>query len=120
MRVDGVILLGIVNDDYIAKFAAEEIPLVLVDGLSAVPGARCISVDNAGAVNQVMDYLYGLGHRRIAYLDTLSYDVLRPAAARWVDSVGTRERRPGVPGGDGPVGSGGAQSHLPGRGGPHG
>lgn len=93
LRVDGVILLGVLNEPYIVEFAQEAIPLVLVDAQTPSP-LYCISVDNAGGVNLVMDHLYALGHRRIAYVDSLSKDDLAaPGQPKWVDSPDTRERR---------------------------
>ena len=94
MRVDGVLLLEVVNEQYIAEFAKESIPLVLVDiQASSVPLAA-VCVDNAAAVRQVMDHLYNLGHRRIAYLDGQSQDPLaRPGQLQWVDSPDGKERR---------------------------
>lgn len=93
LRVDGVILLGILSESYIAEFVQESIPLVLVDGQSNSP-IHSISADNALAVNEVMDYLYSLGHRQIAYVDSRSSDELTgPGPARWIDSYDTRERR---------------------------
>ncbi len=90
VRVDGIILLGIFNDAYIGAFAGEEIPLVVVDGRCGVAGVHSIAPDNALAVDQVMDHLHGLGHRRIAYLDMHSFDAV---AGAWIDSPTTRQRR---------------------------
>ncbi len=90
VRVDGVILLGIFNDDYIAAFAAEEIPLVVVDARCNVPGVHSIAPDNVLAVDQVMDHLHALGHHRIGYLDVRSFDAV---AGAWADSPTTRRRR---------------------------
>lgn len=93
LRVDGVILLGVLNEPYIAQFADETIPLVLVDAQTQSP-LHCISADNAGGVNLVMDHLYALGHRRIAYVDSRSSDDLVAAGQpKWMDSSDTRERR---------------------------
>lgn len=90
VRVDGAILLGVFSDDYIAEFVREEIPLVLVDGQCRTANVHSITVDNAQAVDQVMDHLHGLGHRRIAYVDSRSYD---PVVAQWTVAPGSRERR---------------------------
>jgi DNA-binding LacI/PurR family transcriptional regulator len=93
LRVDGVILLGVLNEPYIAQFAQESIPLVLIDAQSPSP-IHSISVDNPAAVEQAMDHLYGLGHRRIGYVDARSKDDLAtPGEPQWVESPDTRERR---------------------------
>jgi DNA-binding LacI/PurR family transcriptional regulator len=90
VRVDGAILLGMFNDDYIAEFVREEIPLVLVDGQCRTACVHSITMDNGQAVDQVMDHLHGLGHRRIAYVDARSYD---PVVGQWATSSSSRERR---------------------------
>ncbi len=93
LRVDGVILLGVINEAYIAEFVREPVPLVLVDAQTQSP-IHSISVDNAAAVNQIMDHLHALGHRRIGYVDARSSDDLaKPPEPLWVDSADTRERR---------------------------
>lgn len=97
-RVDGVILVGVLNDEYVVQFAREGIPTVIVDAQTRVAPVCCLSVDNVRAVNLVMDHLYGLGHRRIAYLDALAQDALTApgvVGGRWIDSCDTRERREG-------------------------
>jgi GntR family transcriptional regulator, arabinose operon transcriptional repressor len=94
MRVDGLILLGVVNDRYLAECARETIPLVLVDSQTQVAPIPCIAVDNERATNLVMDYLYGLGHQRIAYVDARCLDDLAVGHEPFlVDSADTHERR---------------------------
>lgn len=94
LKVDGVLLLGVLNDRYIAEFAREAIPLVLVDAQTQTAPISSICVDNTQAVDQVVDHLYQLGHRRIAYVDARSQDPLVHAGrVEWVDSGDTRERR---------------------------
>jgi GntR family transcriptional regulator, arabinose operon transcriptional repressor len=94
IRVDGMILLEVLNERYIAELAREPIPLVLVDGQTATAPVPCIAVDNAQATNLVMDFLYGLGHRRIGYTDARSQDDLAlDGEPAWLDTADTRERR---------------------------
>lgn len=93
-RVDGMILLEVINERYIAEFVREPIPLVLVDMQSQDASVPSICVDNAPAVEQVMDHLYGLGHRRIAYIDVHSTDELaRGSEPVWHETADIRERR---------------------------
>lgn len=93
-RVDGMILLGVLNDRYVAEFSQELIPLVLVDGQTQAAPVSCIAVDNAQAVNLIVDHLYGLGHRRIAYADAKSSDDLAISGEPgWLDTPDSRERR---------------------------
>ena len=68
----------------------------MVDAQTDAAPVYCLAVDNSQAVNLVMDHLYGLGHRRIAYLDARTQDALTTPGkpgGRWVDSSDTRERR---------------------------
>ena len=90
VRIDGAILLGVFHDEYIREFVREEIPLVLVDAQCRTVRVHSITMDNAQAVDQVMDHLHGLGHRRIVYVDARSYD---PVAGLWTDSSDASERR---------------------------
>ncbi len=92
MRVDGVILLEVLNQAYIEAFVREDVPLVLVDAQAWSAPAHAVRVDNAQAVDLLMDHLHAMGHRRIAYVDSLSHDILDPANP-WVESADTRERR---------------------------
>jgi LacI family transcriptional regulator len=67
--VDGVLLVGVENDDYLRKFAAWGIPGVVVDyGSSGVP-LDCVACDNEAGARRAVRYLLDLGHRRIAYVE---------------------------------------------------
>ena len=114
LRVDGVILLGVLNEPYIAQFASEAVPLVLIDAQSPSP-IHSISIDNASAVDQTMDHLYALGHRRIAYMDCPEPG--RPGGRRTGEDRIRRHAGAarGVPGGPAPAAIG-LPADLPGRG----
>lgn len=95
-RVDGAILLGVLNDEYVAQFAREGIPVVVVDAETQAAPVHCLAVDNVQVVDLTMDYLHSLGHRRIAYLDARTQDALSvpgKPGGRWLDSTDTRQRR---------------------------
>lgn len=92
VRIDGAILLGVLNESYIAEFVREEIPLVLVDARPQAARVASIVVDNIQAVEQAMEHLCSLGHRRIAYVGTKSSDLLASSGV-WVDSSDSIERR---------------------------
>lgn len=65
-KVDGVIALAYSDDDLVRRIS-DCMPLVM---LNRSPGHLPVSVvlpDNASGVRQAMDYLVGLGHRRITY-----------------------------------------------------
>ncbi len=93
-RVDGVVLVSVLNEEYVAEFVAEGIPLVLADGQTSRGPVHCLSVDNAGGIQQVMEYLRSLGHRRIAYVDAHSPDfVANPSTGVLMESRDNTERR---------------------------
>jgi DNA-binding LacI/PurR family transcriptional regulator len=89
--VDGLLLLGVANEDYIAELARELLPMVVVDYAAQEP-CDYLVVDNAQAVASVMQHLARLGHTRIAYLDGCSTDPLRQGEPP-VETSDTRERR---------------------------
>jgi DNA-binding LacI/PurR family transcriptional regulator len=94
LRVDGVLLVGVLNEHYIATFADQPIPVALVDAQAQDAPFHCLCVDNALCVDLVMDHLHQLGHRRIAYLDMSVPDfVAAPGTGQPVDSTDNRERR---------------------------
>jgi LacI family transcriptional regulator len=72
--VDGLIFLcGYDQYENIKKIRGENIPLVLVDRQINDPDIPSVLVDNALAIENAVDYLYKLGHRKIGYL-TFSYE----------------------------------------------
>ncbi len=74
---DGIILVGIINDAYIAALARERIPLVVADYLTDKLPLDYVVCDNAQATRMNMAHLFKLGHRRILYLDGVAHDPLR-------------------------------------------
>lgn len=68
-RVDGVILLDPrVDDPRIEVLVALEFPTIVVGGEVETESMRSVQVDNAGAMQLVMEHLFGLGHRRVAHI----------------------------------------------------
>ena len=97
--VDGAILLGVENDDYLRAFASWGTLGVVVD---YCPGADIpldyVACDNAGAARRMVEHLAGLGHRRVAYISPYSrsmvynpHDLQRVLLVK--DSSDVRERR---------------------------
>jgi len=80
---DGVILLGITNDEYIRKVAETQIPTVSADYQPRGVSVHSLACDNAGAVDAALEHLLKLGHRRIAFLSKGSL----------ANGVSCRERR---------------------------
>lgn len=67
--VDGVLLLGIENDDYLRTFSGWGTPGVVLDYVSSAVALDYVACDNAAGVRCALEYLAKRGHRRIAYLD---------------------------------------------------
>ncbi len=73
---DALVLVGIVNADYVRRLIKTELPLVLVDSRFAGLAIDTVVVDNQGAVQAELDALIALGHRRIAYVGARTPDPL--------------------------------------------
>lgn len=68
-RVDGVILMTYhLERAYFEKLRATGRPFVLLDDPDAGPSLYSVSVDNAEAGFKAAEYLYRLGHRKIAFI----------------------------------------------------
>lgn len=70
MQVEGVILLGSSlrpGDALLEVLEQERIPCVFVDPLHSVKG-RVIRLDRAHSMSMVVEYLYGMDHRRFGLL----------------------------------------------------
>ncbi|HLT11985.1 MAG TPA: LacI family DNA-binding transcriptional regulator [Micromonosporaceae bacterium] len=66
-RVDGVLVCDLrVDDRRVAVLEQLGLPAVVIGGPEGVGSLGCIWTDDAAAITHVMDYLYALGHRRIA------------------------------------------------------
>ncbi len=68
-RVDGLIICDIrCHDARIPYLQERRIPFIAFGRTAGDPTYSFIDVDGADGMRQIMDYLIGLGHRRIAYL----------------------------------------------------
>jgi DNA-binding LacI/PurR family transcriptional regulator len=67
--VDGVLFLGVENDDYLRQFTSWGLPGVVVDYCSPDLPLNCIACDNADGARTAVRHLVDLGHRRILYLE---------------------------------------------------
>ena len=66
--IDGAILFGVENDDYLRDFAQWGTPGVVVDYCSKGAPLDYVVCDNAAAAQRIVAYLASLGHRRVAYV----------------------------------------------------
>jgi DNA-binding LacI/PurR family transcriptional regulator len=96
--VDGAVLLGVENDDYLRAFLAWGTPGVVVDYCPRDVPIDYVACDNAAAARRVVAHLAALGHRRVFYASGHTQDVVvslrdlrRPLLTR--DKSDVRERR---------------------------
>ncbi len=92
--VDGVLLLGVVNEDYIAAMARQDLPVVVVDNIPQAAKLDCVACENDQAARRIVDHLFQLGHRRIDYIDGRAADPM----VGWemvIETSDLRERREG-------------------------
>ena len=67
-RVDGIVAISSeVGSDWLERLA-QRVPLVLLAPHDGADGYDTVIGDDVDGVNQVMDHLLGLGHRRITHL----------------------------------------------------
>lgn len=92
--VDGLLLLGVANDNYLSELAREMLPMVVVDYRTAGVPADYVVAENENAAARVVEHLASLGHRCIAYLDGYSTDTLLPGDPM-IETSDVRERREG-------------------------
>ena len=68
-KVDGLLIVAPASHDRtILKLHEESIPFVLVNGRVDDPEVSFVDVDNVAGAFQAVQYLYDLGHRRIAII----------------------------------------------------
>jgi LacI family transcriptional regulator len=96
--VDGAILIGMENDDYLRAFASWGTPGVVVDYCPRDVPLDYVACDNTAAASRMVEYLAALGHRRVAFVAPHpQYSVLNPrniqATLMTRESSDVRERR---------------------------
>ena len=67
-HMDGVIIAGQTDEDYVASFLRQNIPVVVLNNLIEMEGLPCITVDNYHGAKEAASYLIEKGHRRIGLL----------------------------------------------------
>lgn len=65
-------------------------PIVVIDGPDLIDGIDYVQVDKEGGVRQLMEHLWGFGHRRFAYLGVVAEDRYRHFRA-WLALAGAPE-----------------------------
>ncbi|MDR3372555.1 MAG: LacI family DNA-binding transcriptional regulator [Ancalomicrobiaceae bacterium] len=66
-HVDGLLISSSRLDDEAIRAAVVETPLILIN--RALPGVRSILIDNRRGMNQALEHLFALGHRKVAYVE---------------------------------------------------
>jgi LacI family transcriptional regulator len=68
-RVDGVAIMTSEMDDKLVKdFSRRHIPLVFLDSATAGPGVSRVQIDYSAGIDEAVEHLIDLGHRRIAFI----------------------------------------------------
>lgn len=69
LRPKGILIIGDLPDKNSLKSVPESVPIVIATTISkGLKRAICIRVDEDEAMRQVVNHLYDLGHRNIAYI----------------------------------------------------
>jgi DNA-binding LacI/PurR family transcriptional regulator len=67
--VDGFVIYAASDDDpYLAVVQQRGLPMVVVDQPKDLPGASRVSIDDRSAMQELAEYVVGLGHREIGLL----------------------------------------------------
>lgn len=88
--VDGVILLGEQREGDVAQYLDENVPTVVVDHITESVALDFVTCENAQAAEAVVEHLWKLGHRQVAYVAHAPmdwdgqerFDAFRDGAAR--------------------------------------
>ncbi len=97
-RVDGIIAVDPSLEVFESGFLggiAKRVPLVLVHSHPSIGGIDSIFVDQAAGMNAVMENLWGLGHRDIAFLrgaEGYTYDLKEEAYRAFLAGRGRKPR----------------------------
>jgi LacI family transcriptional regulator len=68
-RVDGLFIIAPTSEDQFVRSLSDlDVPLALVGELSADLSVRCVDVDPERGMKEALECLYGLGHRRMAFI----------------------------------------------------
>lgn len=75
-QCDGVIIAqGIYSQEELKALAESDLPIVAID--QQFPGRTAVVSDNVGSTREIVEYLTGLGHRRIAMIHGEDGDVTK-------------------------------------------
>lgn len=73
-RVDGLIILGLLKEDYLQLIEQNvHVPVICLDFYSKKQGCDAVVTDNYYGMYKMTNYLFDMGHKDIAYVGTLLY-----------------------------------------------
>jgi DNA-binding LacI/PurR family transcriptional regulator len=68
-KIDGAVVCGpFVDDEIVEELIAYNIPYIVTNGIDFSKNWNCVDYNNFSASENVIDYLYDLGHRKIGIL----------------------------------------------------
>ncbi len=67
-QVDGLILVGILRDDFVNKIISAKVPVVLVDPKYNIQDCAQVFIDNEHGAFIAVQYLINNGHRKIGFI----------------------------------------------------
>ena len=70
-RLDGMILMGELDESYLEKLRQTNLPMIYMDFYDLSMETDSVSMDNISAEYKMTEYLIGLGHKKIAYVGSI-------------------------------------------------
>lgn len=70
-RVDGIIILGQVSDDYTKATLNTKLPIVFLDYYNSLTSEGCITGDNFYGSYEMTNYLIANGHKNVAFVGNI-------------------------------------------------
>ncbi|MBN1500012.1 MAG: LacI family DNA-binding transcriptional regulator [Spirochaetes bacterium] len=68
-QVEGALFIGFENNDYhLEELVHSGLPVVMIEKNISSENTGCVMVDNAGGISLGMNYLFTLGHEKIAFI----------------------------------------------------
>ncbi len=93
--VGGIIFSDIIGNQHQLKEAlAQNIPCIVINHYIDEPDINCIAVDNLGGAQEAINYLIGLGHKKIAHI---TGDLITQAAVQRLEGYKKALKKHNIP-----------------------
>lgn len=93
--VGGVIFSDIIgNEHQLKETIAQNIPSIVINHYTDDPQVNCIAVDNVGGAQEAVNYLIGLGHKKIAHI---TGDLITQAATQRLEGYKKALKKNNIP-----------------------